>query len=111
MKKTKKELLLEAIKIENWKDSLLIAKSFKRDFNKEEQMIIQHAYAYITGQSISFFEQLHIDLQTEYNKALDILKNFSSKHDKIQPFYINEKQWAEKLRKKYFGNNSDDIKE
>lgn len=98
--KRKKEILLEAIQKEDWKLSLSIAKSFKYDFDKDEQKTLQHAYAFLIGQSVGFFEELNIDMQSEYEKAIEILKRYSAKFDKIEPFYVNETVFKENIRKR-----------
>lgn len=98
--KRKKEILLEAIKKEDWKQALSIAKSFKYDFDKDEQKTLQHAYAFLIGQSVGFFEELNINMQNEYEKALEILTKYSAKFDKIEPFYVNNTVFKEKIRKR-----------
>ena len=82
--KTKNQQLLDSIEAEDWKSALSIAKSFKRDFTIDEQKILQHGYAFLIGQSASFFEEIKIDMKSEYEKALEILQQFASKHDKIE---------------------------
>ncbi|WP_276977691.1 hypothetical protein [Flavobacterium filum] len=109
--KTKKQDLLNAIKAEDWKFALSIAKSFRRDFTIDEQKILQHGYAFLIGQSANFFEAIQIDMKSEYEKSLEILNEFAGKHDKIEPFYVNNKVFKEKIRKRYLreqGFNVDD---
>jgi hypothetical protein len=109
--KTKNQQLLDAIKAEDWKSALSIAKSFKRDFTIEEQKILQHGYAFLIGQSANFFEQLNVDMESEFEKAIEILHKFYSKYDKIEPFYVNVKEFKAKIRKRYLrehGFNVDD---
>lgn len=98
--KRKKEALLEAINKEDWKLALSIAKGFKYDFDKAEQKTIQHAYAFLIGQSVGFFEELNIDMHDEYEKALEILRKYSAKFDKIEPFYVNNTVFKDKIRKR-----------
>lgn len=95
--KSKKDSLLEAIKQEDWKTALSIAKSFKREFDRIQQITIQHAYSFSIGQSANFFEQLNINMQEEYDKAIEILKAYFKKCEKIEPFYVNEKEFGKKI--------------
>jgi hypothetical protein len=102
MKKSKKVLLLEAIKQEDWKTALTIAKSFKKEFDRHQQKTIQHGYSFVIGQSASFFEQLDIDLEKEYATAIEILKDYFEKCRKIEPFTVNLEEFGKKIKARVY---------
>jgi len=79
--KSKKEILLNFIKVKDYKKALKIAKSFFVEFNKEQQRIIQIAYECLSGKERNYL-QLNID--TEYIKlsAINLMDAYLLKYEK-----------------------------
>lgn len=78
---TKKDQLLDKISKSNWKAALRIAKTFVRDFNKEQQAIIQIAAECLAGKE-SFYKQLGVDTTIMHNQALNILNQWKIQQTK-----------------------------
>ncbi len=98
----KRQQLLEATKNEDWKLALSIAKSFKKEFTKEQQKTLQHGYSFTIGQSANFFEQLDIDMEKEYATAIQILKDYFEKCRKIEPFTVNLHEFGKKIKARVY---------
>jgi hypothetical protein len=72
---TKKDQLVEAVKSDDFKKALGIAKTFTRNFDKDEQRIIQIAHETISGKG-SFYAMLKIDTEQMVEDAIELLKKF-----------------------------------
>lgn len=78
---SKKDQLLMAIESENWKKSLQIAKSFRRDFNEEGQRIIQIAHETFDNKSrTEFYKSLGVNIELCLNKAIEELMQWEEKY-------------------------------
>lgn len=69
---TKREKVIIALKNGDYIEALKIAKSFVKDFNKEERSIIRRAHE--MQWNPTFYEALGFNKEVEYNKAVNILK-------------------------------------
>lgn len=78
---SKKDQVIEAVKAEDYKKALGIAKTFVRDFNDEEQRIIQIAHETIRGNG-SFYEMMKIDTNKMVEDSKLILKKFVTQKNK-----------------------------
>ncbi|MNB72129.1 hypothetical protein D3C81_519830 [compost metagenome] len=70
---TKKSKVIEALKNQDYKAAMKIAKAFHIELTKEENTIVRRAYEMTWGSS--FYEQLGFNKEEEFNKAVEILKN------------------------------------
>lgn len=78
---SKKDQLLMAIKDSNWKKALGIAKSFRRDFNDEEEKVIQIAHETFSSESrTNFYKGLGLDTKECLNKAIEALEKWNEIH-------------------------------
>lgn len=76
---SKKQQLAEAIAFKDWKVALSIARSFVRDFTKEEQRIIQIANECKDQSRMNFYIALGVNIQENNNKAINVLKSWMIK--------------------------------
>jgi hypothetical protein len=76
MEISKKEKVIKAVKAENWKVALSIAKNFTREFNKNEQRTLQIAAECMSGHT-QFYSQMGIDTISEVEKSKKILIQYS----------------------------------
>jgi hypothetical protein len=72
---TKKEKLKSAIEKGDHKEALSIARGFRREFNPDQQRILQIAYESITGKE-NFYRSLGIDVEENMKLALELLKDY-----------------------------------
>ncbi|MNV36281.1 hypothetical protein D3C71_1277530 [compost metagenome] len=64
---------MEAIKNEDYKTAMKIAKAFYIELTSEENTIVRRAYEMTWN--AAFYEQLGFNKDEEFNKAVEILKN------------------------------------
>lgn len=79
--KTKKQKVIEALMNGDYKEALKIAKTFKIEFNKEQQSIIKRAYE--MQWNPKFYESLGYDKEVEFQKAISILKETYLKNKEL----------------------------
>jgi hypothetical protein len=75
MLESKKDQVIEAVKSKDYKKALSIAKTFVRDFDKEEQRIIQIAYETMTGKG-GIYAMMKIDTSKMIEEAEELLNKF-----------------------------------
>ena len=78
---SKKDQLISLVEKEDFKKALGIAKTFVRDFDKEEQRTIQIAYETITGKG-GIYKMMKIDTDQMIEDAKNLLKKFVSEKEK-----------------------------
>lgn len=78
---SKKDQLISLVEKEDFKKALGIAKTFVRDFDKEEQRTIQIAHETITGKG-AIYAMMHIDTEQMIVDAKELLKKFVTKKEK-----------------------------
>lgn len=79
---SKKDLFETALKTNHFDIALGIAKDFRRDFNKDEQRIIQIAVESKKSKSrAEFYKSLQIDIDDIYNQAIELMKDYKFKHE------------------------------
>lgn len=71
MMKTKKDQVIELIENGDYVGALRIAKSFNRDFNKEDAAIVRRAHE--MQNNSRFYEQLGFNKEEQFEKAVEIL--------------------------------------
>jgi hypothetical protein len=78
---SKKDQVIALVKAEDYKKALGIAKTFVRDFDKEEQRTIQIAHETLTGKG-GIYTMMKIDTDKMVEDAKILLKKFSEEKSK-----------------------------
>lgn len=74
---SKKDQLINAIKNQDWKKALSIAKNFRREFNEVDQSVIQIANeTYNNLKRKTYYVSLGLDVNKNHELAIQILKNY-----------------------------------
>ncbi len=75
--KSKKQQLLEYIKVECMSSALAIAKDFVYEFTKDERRTLQIAHESQTKTGEAFYKSIRVDIEFMKRDAASILENYA----------------------------------
>lgn len=78
MRLSKKEQVINALKVKDYKTALKIAKSFTIELTKDENTIVRRAYE--MQWNPGFYTALGFNAEDEFEKAVKILEKTYEKH-------------------------------